>query len=117
MTTQMIIRFQKADTYGNSIFIAGVEDVTSFETLTRFSDSLKKQELVTFLPIYATEKFATIRFKPNNKFKFVENSTYEIEFQIRKKLHKEKFYISCYVLKSKLVTAADPKDYGDIIEL
>tara|TARA_R110002126_G_scaffold66649_2_gene169318 strand:+ start:4554 stop:4907 length:354 start_codon:yes stop_codon:yes gene_type:complete len=117
MSSQMIIRFQKADQYNNNIFIAMVDDVDGYETLTGFTNSLAKLGLTTFLPIYRTEKFATIRFKPNGKFKFVSGNTYALTFEVRKKFHKEKDYVSCYILNSKLDTIAPPMDYGELISL
>ena len=113
----MIIRFQKEDQYGNAIFIASLEEKDGYETITGFYESLKKMELTTFLPIYSTPTFATIRFKPNRKFKFVEHNTYALTFEVRKKNHKDKDYISCYILNSKLDSVAEPRDYGEVIVL
>ncbi len=117
-TIQMIIRFQKADQYSNNIFIVGKEEKEeNYNTLTGYSDKLKTMGLTTFLPIYSSDKFATIRFKNNKKFRFVEGNTYALTFEIRKKLHNEKEFVSCYVLNSKLDSVAPPVDYGDVLEL
>tara|TARA_R110000851_G_scaffold303530_3_gene461161 strand:- start:1179 stop:1520 length:342 start_codon:yes stop_codon:yes gene_type:complete len=113
----MIIKFQKEDQYGNSIFVATLADADVYTTLNGFHMTLKKMELSTFLPIYSTPEFATIRFKPNRKFKFVEHNTYVLTLEVRKKNHKEKDYVSCYILDSKLSKVATPVDYGDVLEL
>lgn len=115
MTTQMTIRFSKLDMYNNAVFIAGVEDTESYAMLSKFNDSLIKMNTETFLPVYKSEKYATIRFKSNTTFKFSEGSTYIIKFDIRKKINKEKTYIICYLSSSKLAIKAPPKDLGEIL--
>jgi hypothetical protein len=117
MTTQLTIRFQKLDQYNNAVFIAGSEDVDAYTLLSKFNTTLSNMDLSTFLPIYKSDTYATIRFKANNKFKFSENSTYAIGFEIRKKITKDKTYISCYLIRSKLLIKAEPKDIGELIEL
>ena len=116
----MQLRFQKVDQYKNSIFIVSSnkpEEIDAFDRLTKFHEALKNKNITTFLPIYATQDYSTIRFKPNNKFTFAEGSTYEIEFNIRKKEYEGKEYISCFVNKSKLVKKAQPIDYGELLTL
>ena len=116
----MQLRFQKIDQYKNSIFIVGFnkpEEKDSFDRLTKFHEALQNQNISTFLPIYATADYATIRFKPNTKFNFVEGNTYEVEFNIRKKEYEGKDYISCFVNKSKLIRKAQPIDYGELMQL
>jgi hypothetical protein len=118
----MQVRFQKIDQYKNSIFIVGFgtnkpEEKESFDRLSKFYEALKNQNITTFLSIYATTDYATIRFKPNTKFNFVEDNTYELEFNIRKKEYEGKDYVSCFVNKSKLVKKALPVDYGELLKL
>ena len=109
MSTSMQLRFQKVDQYKNSIFIVSSnkeEEKDSFNRLTKFHEALKNQNITTFLPIYATADFSTIRFKPNTKFNFAEGNMYELEFNIRKKTYEGKEFVSCFVNKSKLVKKA-----------
>jgi len=120
MSTTMQLRFQKIDPYKNSIFIVSPnkpEEKDGFDRLTKFYEALKNQNITTFLPIYATADFSTIRFKPNNKFNFAENNMYELEFNIRKREYEGKDYVSCFVNKSKLVKKAEPLDYGELLKL
>jgi hypothetical protein len=120
MSTTMQFRFQKIDPYKNSIFIVGTnnpEEKDSFDRITKFYDTLKNQKITTFLPLYATPDYATIRFKPNTKYKFVEGNTYELEFVIRKKAYEGKEYINCFVNKSKLVKKTEPVDLGELLTL
>ena len=116
----MQLRFQKIDDYKNSIFIVGTnkpEEKDGFDRLSKFYEALKDQNTTTFLPLYATPDYATIRFKPNAKFKFVEGNVYEIEYTIRKRLYEGKEFISCFVNKSKLVKKAEPVNYGELLTL
>ena len=120
MSTTMQLRFQKVDQYKNSIFIVGTnkpEEKDAFHRLTKFHEALKNQNITTFLPLYSTPEYATIRFKPNTKFKFVESNTYELEFNIRKKTYEGKEYVSCFVNKSKLISKAALVDYGELMTL
>ena len=120
MSTTMQLRFQKVDQYKNSIFIVGTnkpEEKDAFDRLTKFHEALKNQNISTFLPLYSTPEYATIRFKPNTKFKFVEGNTYELEFNIRKKTYEGKEYVSCFVNKSKLISKAALVDYGELMTL
>ena len=115
----MQLRFQKIDPYENSIFIVGTnkpEEKDAFDRLSKFYEALKNQNITTFLPLYATPEYATIRFKPNAKFKFVEGNTYELEYVLRKKAYEGKDYVSCFVNKSKLVKKAEPVDYGELLK-
>jgi hypothetical protein len=119
MSTSMQLRFQKVDPYKNSIFIVGTnkpEEKDGFDRLTKFHENLKNK-ITTFLPIYATPEYATIRFKPNTKFNFVEGNTYELEFNIRKREYEGKDYVSCFVNKSKLTKKAALVDYGELLTL
>jgi hypothetical protein len=112
MSTTMQLRFQKVDQYKNSIFIAGANKINeedAFHRLTKFHEALKNQNISTF--------HATIRFKPNTKFKFVEGNTYELEFNIRKKAYEGKDYVSCFINKSKLISKAALVDYGELMTL
>ena len=116
----MQLRFQKIDPYKNSIFIVGTnkpEEKDAFDRRSKFHEALKNQNITTFLPLYSTPEYATIRFKPNTKFKFVEGTTYELEFNIRKKVYEGKDYVSCFVNKSKLISKAIPVDYGELMTL
>ena len=116
----MQIRFQKVDQYKNSISIVGTnkpEEKDAFDRLSKFYEALKNQNISTFLPLYSTPEYATIRFKPNTKFKFVEGTTYELEFNIRKKVYEGKDYVSCFVNKSKLISKAALVDYGEVMTL
>ena len=118
-TSTMQIRFQKVDQYKNSIFIAGTKKLSekdAFDRLSLIYDKLKGT-VPTFLPIYATADYTTIRFKPNTKFKFDEGCLYEVEFAVRKKEYKDQDYISCFVNKSKLVKKADVVDQGELLTL
>ena len=115
----MQLKFQKIDNYDNSIFVVSnnPEDKNAFDRLTVFTNILKSQNISTFLPIYATKDYASIRFKKDSKFKFSEGSTYELEYVIRKKQHEGKEYVSCYINKSKLVKKGDVINYGEILKL
>ena len=120
MSTTMQLRFQKVDQYKNSIFIAGANKINeedAFHRLTKFHEALKNQNISTFLPLYSTPEYATIRFKPNTKFKFVEGNTYQLEFNIRKKAYEGKDFVSCFVNKSKLISKAALVDYGELMTL
>jgi len=91
--------------------------INAFDRLTMFTDILKSQNLSTFLAIYATKDYASIRFKKDNKFKFSQGSVYELEYVIRKKEHEGKEYVSCYINKSKLVKKGEPANYGEFMKL
>ena len=120
MSTTMQIRFQKVDQYKNSIFIAEANKTNeedAFARLSKFYEALKNQNITTFLPLYSTPEYATIRFKPNTKFKFVEGNTYQLEFNIRKKAYEGKDYVSCFINKSKLISKAALVDYGELMTL
>ena len=114
----MQLKFQKIDNYDNSIFVVSntPENKNVFDRLTVFADILKSQNLSTFLPIYATKDYASIRFKKDNKFKFSQGSVYELEYVVRKKEHEGKEYVSCFINKSKLVRKGE-NVYGSIIKL
>ena len=115
----MSIRFQKVDQYKNSIFIAGTKKLSEKDAFDRLSLIYAKLEgtVSTFLPIYATADYATIRFKPNTKFKFEEGGLYEVEFAVRKKEYENKDYISVFINNSKLVKKADVVDQGELLVL
>lgn len=120
MATTMTLRFQKIDQYKNSIFIVSSnrpDEKDTFDRITKFYETLKKQNITTFLPMYGTSDYATIRFKPNTKYNFVEGGTYELEFVIRKKEHEGRDYVSCFVNKSKLMKKAVTLNLGEILNL
>jgi hypothetical protein len=119
MSTVMQLKFQKTDQFSNSIFIVSnkPEDKNAFDRLTVFANILTSQNLSTFLPIYATKDYASIRFKKDDKFKFNQGSVYELEYVIRKKEHEGKEYVSCFINKSKLVKKGQTVDHGEILKL
>ena len=118
MSTTMQLRFQKADQYKNSIFICSTknpEEKEAYGCLEKIHNALQAQGISTFLPVYSTSEYSTIRFKPNNKFNFAEGATYELKFNIRKKDYEGKNYVSCYVESSKLIKKAAPLNLGELM--
>jgi len=118
MSTTMQLRFQKVDPYNNSIFIASKnredEDV-AYTKLSKFHENLTNSDVTTFLPIYSTSKYATIRFKRNPKFTFEEGCIYSLEFTVRKSEYEGKKYVAVFVNNSTLVAKA--VDYGEVMSL
>tara|TARA_R110000868_G_scaffold156422_2_gene383257 strand:+ start:396 stop:749 length:354 start_codon:yes stop_codon:yes gene_type:complete len=115
--TPITIKFQKVDQYKNLIFIAKSEmpeEQETFKRLTNFHNT-HKDEITTFLPIYATPIYATLRCKPNPKFQHEEGAIYTLDLSIRKKKHEEKNYIHIYINKSTLVKKSN-LDLGELIE-
>jgi hypothetical protein len=93
MSTTMQLRFQKVDPYNNSIFIASKnrdDEEAVYTKLSKFHEALVTSDVTTFLPIYSTSKYATIRFKKNTKFTFEEGCIYAVEFTIRKSEYENK---------------------------
>ena len=118
MSTTMQLRFQKVDPYNNSIFIVSKnreDEEAVYTKLSKFHENLTNSDVTTFLPIYSTSKYATIRFKKNTKFTFEEGCIYSVEFTIRKSEYENKKYVSCFVNNSTLVAKA--VDYGEVMSL
>ena len=118
MSTTMQLRFQKVDPYNHSIFIASKnrdDEEVAYTKLSKFHETLTNSDITTFLPIYSTSKYATIRFKRNCKFTFEEGGIYSLEFTIRKSDYENKKYVSCFVNNSTLVARA--VDYGEVMSL
>ena len=115
----MYLRYQKLDQFKNPVFVVGNnnDEKDSYERLKKFHTALEKQNLNTFLPIYSTDSYSTIRFKSNPKFSFADNHTYEVEYVIRKREMNGKNHVSCYMNKSRLVKKGAALDYGEILNL
>ena len=118
MSIVLNLRFQKLDKYKNSIFIANPKkEAESFNKLSSYYTKLKNT-VESYIPIYATTEYATIRFKSNSKFTFEENNIYTITFTINKRANDEgKEFISCFLSKSKLLEKAVVLDRGEILQL
>jgi len=118
MSIVLNLRFQKLDKYKNSIFIANPKkEAEAFNKLSSYYTKLK-DTIESYIPIYATTEYATIRFKPNNKFTFEENNIYTITFTVNKKANDEgKEFISCFLSNSKLLEKAVKIDRGEILQL
>ena len=111
------IRYQKTDQYKNLIFIAKSDvpdELETFKRLTNFHNTYK-DKITTFLPMYATSSYATMRCKPNPNFQFQEGSVYQLDFAVRKKSHDEKEYVNIFINKSKLIRKSNV-DAGELIE-
>lgn len=112
------LRFLKNDAYNGSIFIvhANKEHDTHARLLKHYK-TLKKTFDDIFLPIYATDEYATVCLKFINK-DLDRNSTYEVDFNIKKKTNAntQKTYINCYLNKLKLIEKSDV-DFGEDIDL
>jgi hypothetical protein len=113
------IQFSKFDQYGNSVFVVQEDDPgkKSFEMLTKYHKKLDKQ-YSTFLPIYATSEYASIRFKKNPKYsKMIPRNIYQVTFVVKRKTTDEKHYINCFLRKLKLISRAPDLDLGEDLDL
>jgi hypothetical protein len=118
MSTTIQVRYQKVDQYKNLIFIAKSnlpEELDAFNRITKFHENYKTA-FKSFLPMYATETYASLRFKPNSKINFIDNCTYELEFTVRKNTNADgREFINLYINKSKLIKKSSPTDFGELL--
>ena len=117
MSIQLNLRFQKNDRYGHPIFICSCKNIdenVGFNKLTNMSKKIDALNLKTFLPIYKTSDYATIRFS-HKKSDFVIGNTYTVDFTVKKNSYNSKMYINCYVDKCELFKEGVPYDEGEIM--
>lgn len=121
MSKTLSLRFQKMDKYDNPVFCASdknPDEKKTFDTLSSYHASLQSKDLGTFLPIYSSCDFASIRFKKNQKHNnFHERNVYEIVFTIRSVTRDSKTYINCFIDSAKLTKRAIPLDLGTVLDL
>ena len=113
------IRFQKFDEFNNIIFIAKPEhELESYDKMHKWYDMLTHKFPESFLPIYATTEFSTIRLRGKIQ-KFEANATYNIDFNIKHKKSDDgdKSFVNCYLDGVCLVAKARVIDYGDDVNL
>ena len=112
------IRFQKLDAFLNPIFIANSKEPLLYDDLKDKAQKLNDKKFGTFLPIYHSEEheYVTIRFFKDNKYKFEEGCTYNIEYSIKTKSKYSKTYCNCYIELCKFV-ARTIRDDGEELEL
>ena len=116
------IRFSKYDKFNNIIFITKPDEKENFEKLTKNYNKLRLKNYNTFLPIYASSGYASIRFKKNDKITNLQNrACYDLEYTIKKKdfqkFGEDKSYVSCYLTKCRQVTKAEPIEMGEDLDL
>ena len=121
MSKTLTIRFQKFDKFNNPIFCCNKEnpeEKETFDTLKKWYNKLDDKCFGTFLPVYSTNKFASIRFKSNNKHNhMVERNVYKVVFNMRITERDGKTYVNCYIENLKLEKRGEPADMGKILDL
>lgn len=120
MSKILIIRFQKFDKFNNPIFCASKdnpEEKETFKTLKQWYEKLDDKNYGTFLPVYSTNKFASIRFKSNSKYNHMtERNIYKVSFNMMINEREGKTYVNCYIENLKL-ERRETVDRGKIIDL
>ena len=113
------IRFQKNDTYDNSIFIANQTEKENFNDLKDTALKLQAKNLGTFLPIYHSEEhnYTTLRFMKSNFVYPEPDCVYSISYKIKIKTKENKSYVNCFINKLTFVKKIKRDDEGDELEL
>jgi len=127
MPTTLTLRYQKQTPYKENVFIAVAdgehpEEENGHQKLSEISGTLKNAYPDLYLPTYAADEFASIRFKsPNNGYparKFYPGSLYEVSFVIKKKVGRDdKVYVNAFIDRARLVSKAAAADDGEELEL
>ena len=119
MSATMNLRFQKMDKYGNAVFVVKPdENADAYRRLCTYHDKLERMEIGTFLPIYSTGDYATVRFRSRGlKLMLVEGSTYALKFKIHQNTVGGRRFCSCYIDKVVFVSKAAAEERGDVLDL
>jgi hypothetical protein len=120
MPIKLILRYQKKDQFGNSVFLASSNienEKASHATLLKIEQKLKDMNLETFLPVYSNEayQYSSARFKFYKGEPLIERNLYTVEFDIKKSERNNKTYINCFAHSIKLHSIAQPIDYGETL--
>ena len=116
------IRFQKTDKFNNIVMIASKSkpnELENYETLKKYAEKLENKDYGTYLPIYNSPQYnySTIKFFKNEKYKFVPNVLYDIDYKITTITKNSKIYVNCHIQKCKMVGKAPADAIGEELDL
>lgn len=109
MSVTLSAKYSKQDLYNNPVFSVLKSDGDSYNILSTINRTIKRMKTDTFMPVYVNDDdgYATVRFKRSRNEEFVQGSTYKLTFDVNKRNHENKIYISCYLVEFSLETAVD----------
>ena len=116
------IRYQKNDKFNNIVMIASKSkphELENYETLKKYAEKLEEKNYETYLPIFNSEQYnySTIKLFKNEKFKFVPNVLYDVDYKITTIAKNSKIYVNCHIQKCKTVGKAPADDIGEELDL
>ena len=108
MTHEIELRYQKNDKFNYPVFIANAKKETdAYTKLKRMHKKLTSMDLKTYLPVYSTSKYATMRLNKKNHQEFQEQATYKLVFTIKKSVSDdERTFANIYLVSSELKASA-----------
>ena len=116
------LRFQKYDKYDLPVFICcpkNIDEKDSHNKLKIYHAKLQALNLNTFLPIYASNKYAftTVRFKKSPMLKDLsEGNTYEVDFSVKTMARDGKTFVNVFCNAINMVKES-MFNGGDILDL
>jgi hypothetical protein len=107
MALKIQLRYQKKDRYENPVFIANARtEKESYAKLKEIHTKLVAMDVGTYLPVYSTNKYATMRLNSRNA-KFDEKATYMLTVNIKKVTAKDgRSFINVYLNDHELISPA-----------
>ena len=116
------IRFLKNDKFNNIVMIASKSkptEIENYDKLKSYYEKLIEKNYETYLPIFNSveNNYSTIKFFKNEKYKFVSNVLYDVEYKITTIAKNSKIYVNCHIQKCKMVGKAPADDIGEELDL